>query len=66
MRRQCSHCGYVIRQSKNEEGPNFCPSCCQLFYPPEYEPIPAWILGVLVFLLAYFQLLVQRNPAAFG
>jgi hypothetical protein len=29
-------------------------------------PVPTWALGVVVFLLFNFQLVVQRNPAVFG
>jgi hypothetical protein len=56
MRCRCPHCSEVVKQIRNWDGPNFCPSCQQLFDPPSEEKMPPWVLGVLVFLTANWQI----------
>jgi hypothetical protein len=55
MRVPCPRCKCLVVQSKNQDGPNFCPNCYQLFYLPEQQKLPPWILGVLVILMANLQ-----------
>jgi hypothetical protein len=60
MRTQCPECRAIVMQSKNHEGPNFCPNCANLFYLPQDErQMPPWILGVLVILVANLQIISQ-------
>jgi hypothetical protein len=62
MYTHCPHCQSAVVQPRNREGPNFCPHCRQLFELPEEErKMPPWILGVLVFLTANWQLMVQQQ-----
>jgi hypothetical protein len=46
-------------QAKNKDGPNFCPECGKLFYVPDDPKMPPWILGVLVVLVANWQIIVH-------
>ena len=55
MRLACPRCFYVFRQTVNKDGPNFCPNCTELFTVPAKRPLPPWILGVLLVLMAYCQ-----------
>ena len=64
MRYPCPHCRRPVRQVRNTSGPNFCPRCCKLFYMPEPEKVPPWILGVVVVLLGNWQ--VMSNVASMG
>jgi hypothetical protein len=57
MRVKCPDCNQRLVQSKNREGPNFCPKCQRLFYVPEEPQMPPWILGVLVILTQNWQLM---------
>jgi hypothetical protein len=57
MRAQCPECHTMVVQSKNHDGPNFCPNCANLFYAPEDAAMPPWILGVLVVLVANLQII---------
>ena len=59
MRFNCPHCGRRVTQARNWEGPNFCPKCLKLFYVPEEPKMPPWILGVLVILVANWQIINQ-------
>ncbi|MGD0898123.1 MAG: hypothetical protein ABR915_09835 [Thermoguttaceae bacterium] len=56
----CPNCSEVVRQDRNVEGLNYCPHCRRLFFVPPPEKMPPWILGVLVILVANWQLMVQR------
>ncbi len=47
-------------QTKNREGPNFCPHCQVLFRVPEPPKMPPWILGVLTVLVANWQIICRR------
>jgi hypothetical protein len=49
----------MVVQTMNRDGPNFCEKCNCLFYAPEERKMPAWILGVLVILVANLQLIGQ-------
>jgi hypothetical protein len=59
MRVRCPNCDSPVTQAKNLDGPNFCPHCQKLFYVPEEERVPPWILGVLVILVANWQIMSQ-------
>ena len=59
MRVHCPYCNERVVQAKNSDGPNFCPECRKLFYVPEENKMPSWILGVLVILVANWQLISQ-------
>ena len=59
MRTQCPQCQAMVVQAKNRDGPNFCPTCGHLFYLPEEQKMPPWILGVLVILVANLQIISQ-------
>jgi hypothetical protein len=54
---QCPTCNASVKQSKNWDGPNYCPNCRQLFYLPEERQMPPWILGVLTILIANAQII---------
>lgn len=56
----CPYCHGHVVQPKNSDGPNFCPACEKLFYVPDGPQVPPWILGVLVFLMANWQIMVHR------
>jgi len=56
MRCRCPHCSERVKQARNLSGPNFCPKCCKLFYPPVETGTPPWVLGVVAVLLANLQL----------
>lgn len=53
----CPICSQRIAQSRNREGPNYCTVCGKLFYVAEEPPMPPWILGVLVILVANWQIM---------
>ena len=55
MHVECPKCKALVVQAKNRDGPNFCPNCFQLFFLPEEQKMPSWILGVLVILVANLQ-----------
>jgi hypothetical protein len=55
----CPYCNGRLIQTKNLDGPNFCPQCQKLFYAPEDPKLPSWILGVLVILVANWQIMSQ-------
>jgi hypothetical protein len=59
MRANCPYCANRVVQSKNADGPNFCPECRKLFFVPEDRQTPPWILGVLVVLVANWQMIGQ-------
>ncbi len=59
MRARCPHCEQYTGQPVNAEGPNFCPRCQKLFYVPEDPPVPTWILGILVILVANWQIMLH-------
>jgi hypothetical protein len=56
MKTQCPMCQSLVLQAKNRDGPNFCPNCNRLFYLPEDQKVPSWVLGVLVILVANLQI----------
>ncbi len=56
----CPYCHSPIRQAKNRDGPNFCPSCRRLFYLPEERKLPPWILGVLTILVANWHIMAMN------
>jgi hypothetical protein len=60
MHVHCPYCDGRVMQYKNPDGPNFCPVCQKLFYVPEEPKMPPWILGVLVILVANWQIIVSR------
>jgi hypothetical protein len=60
MRVSCPYCTRRVVQAKNLDGPNFCPECRKLFYVPEEPKLPPWILGILVILVANWQILSQQ------
>jgi hypothetical protein len=60
MHTHCPKCHGLVVQTRNRDGPNFCPHCYTLFDAPEKEKMPPWILGVLVFLTANLQLVSQH------
>ncbi len=55
MRTECPHCQALVVQTKNRDGPNFCPKCRCLFEVPEDRKVPSWVFGVLAFLLVNLQ-----------
>jgi hypothetical protein len=57
MHVQCPYCETGVSQSKNRDGPNFCPDCHRLFYLPEERQTPHWIMGVLTILVANWQIM---------
>ena len=58
MHVDCPFCDGHLRQARNRDGPNFCPKCQKLFYVPQDPKTPPWILGVLVILVANWQIIV--------
>jgi hypothetical protein len=61
MRFHCPFCSEIVIQSRNAEGPNFCQKCGKLFVPPPPEKVPTWVLGVLVFLTANWQIMFRLH-----
>lgn len=57
MRAKCPYCNQRLAQAKNLDGPNFCPACEKLFYVPDEPRMPPWILGILVILMANWQII---------
>ncbi len=53
----CTHCGELVTQDRNPEGPNYCTNCQKLFVASPEPRVPTWILGVVVFLMANWQIL---------
>jgi hypothetical protein len=53
----CPNCHQRIAQRRNQDGPNFCRMCGRLFYVPDEPRMPPWILGVLVILVANWQII---------
>jgi hypothetical protein len=53
----CTNCGEVLMQDVNPEGLNYCPKCRSLFLVPPEPKMPTWIWGVVVFLIANWQIL---------
>ena len=60
MHAHCPYCQGQVVQTRNQDGPNFCPQCRKLFYVPEEPRVPSWILGVLVILVANWQVLLNH------
>ena len=60
MHAHCPYCQGQVVQTRNHDGPNFCPECRKLFYVPEEPHVPSWILGVLVVLVANWQVLLNH------
>jgi hypothetical protein len=60
MRFRCKLCSRKVSQERNQDGPNYCPQCHGLFYVPPPEQMPPWILGVLGFLTANWQLTCRQ------
>jgi ribosomal protein L37AE/L43A len=58
MRCLCPHCSQLLVQDRNESGINFCPNCQKLFHG--IEVVPPWILGVLVVLMATWQIIYHH------
>ena len=59
MRVHCPYCDERVVQARNLDGPNFCPKCQKLFYAPEEPKLPPWILGIVVILMANWQIISQ-------
>jgi hypothetical protein len=59
MRYTCPHCAEVLVQDRNTDGLNYCTHCRNLFLIPPVKPAPTWILGVLTFLTANWQVLLR-------
>jgi hypothetical protein len=59
MHTECPHCQSMVVQTRNREGPNFCPNCKNLFNAPEQRKLSPWILGVLTILVANLQMISQ-------
>lgn len=57
MRCVCPYCFESVVQAKNRDGPNFCANCHKLFWWPNVEIMPPWILGVLVILTANWSIM---------
>ncbi len=57
MRTDCPYCQGKVVQTRNRDGPNFCPHCRQLFDLPEEQKVPAWVYGALMFLIVNLQYL---------
>ena len=53
---QCPNCSHCVKQEKNRSGPNFCPSCRNLFEVPPPEPIKSWVWGVIVVMVVLMQM----------
>ena len=54
---KCPDCRQRVVQARNREGPNFCPQCQRLFEVSGEPQMPPWILGVLVILVANWQII---------
>jgi hypothetical protein len=63
MRCICPYCSQMVIQLKNLDGPNFCQYCGKLFFAPKPENVPPWVLGVVVVLMANWQIMYRLNMA---
>ena len=54
---KCTHCGELVRQDRNQEGQSYCIKCGRLFLVPAEARVPPWIWGVVVVLMANWQIL---------
>jgi len=57
MKCVCTHCGGLVYQDRNPEGHNYCVHCGRLFLAPPEPMVPTWIWGIVVLLLANWQIL---------
>ena len=62
MRCSCPHCSQLVVQDRNSSDINFCTYCHKLFEGIE-EKMPSWILGVLVVLMANWQIICRLHSA---
>jgi DNA-directed RNA polymerase subunit RPC12/RpoP len=53
----CTRCGELLRQDRKPEGLNYCTNCGSIFLVPAKRRVPPWILGVVAFLIANWQIL---------
>jgi hypothetical protein len=58
MQLDCPHCSAKVLQSRNHEGPNFCPACQKLFRLLPEREVPHWMFGVLVVLVGNWQVIL--------
>ena len=63
MRCRCPYCANRFWQTRNTEGAQFCRRCHQLFVAPPEEKTPSWVLGVVVILMANWQIISHHPPA---
>jgi DNA-directed RNA polymerase subunit RPC12/RpoP len=57
MKCTCTQCGQLVSQDINPEGQNYCSYCGSLFLAPLERKVPTWMWGVVVVLMANWQIL---------
>ncbi len=57
----CTHCGELVTQDRNTEGPNYCVHCGSTFMARARSEVPTWVWGVVVILMANWQILRTIN-----
>ncbi len=63
MRCLCPHCRRHFWQARNTEGALFCRQCHRLFVAPPEAKVPPWVLGVVVILMANWQIMAHHSAA---
>jgi DNA-directed RNA polymerase subunit RPC12/RpoP len=61
MNYACTHCGELVSQDRTLEGPNYCIRCGKTFMVAAASEVPTWIWGVVVLLMANWQILRTAN-----
>jgi hypothetical protein len=59
MRCHCPRCCQLVKNDDKVEGLQYCRTCRRLFLVPAQPSVPPWILGVLVVLTAYWQMMCR-------
>jgi hypothetical protein len=59
MRCYCPYCLQLVNKGKDAEGLQYCRCCRRLFVAPPRRGVPPWILGVLVVLMANWQIICR-------
>ena len=57
MKCTCTHCSQLVDQDVNLDGHNYCFHCGNLFLVPIERNVPTWMWGVVVVLIANWQIL---------
>ena len=53
----CTNCGELVSDDQNLDGRNYCINCGKFVEVPSKPKVPTWMWGVVVVLLANWQIL---------